>query len=213
MMPFFDVCGSGFLELMEQRLRGEKDVLVWPRQVRDLLRPYLTKGMTILEAGCCLGTAYYAFEATDVKYIGVDNEPKYLQVANEWYRDNPNVSFVECDITKGPLPPADAVICSATLEHCRGFQPAIAHMADAAKRFIILRTFLGDEEDIAYKIMPSGERLYVNQYAFRDIFGYLAGKGFLVRVYRDKWTDSIPQLQNDVVRTFYVVVGERIIDE
>jgi len=208
-MPFDDLYGPGYLEIMKRRLRGEFEELVWPRQVRDLVRPHLREGTTILEVGCCVGTAYRAFEATGVKYIGLDYEPKYLRIAKKWYQDNPDVSFIEHDITKGPSPQvADIVICSAMLEHCSGFQLALRYMTDAVKRFIILRTFLGEKEDIAYNIASNKELAYVNQYAFQDILGYLAGRGFAVTVHRDRYTQSIPQLQNGVIRTFYIVFGE-----
>jgi len=212
-MPFDDLLGSGYLETMKRRLRGETEELVWPRQVRDLLKPHLQKGTTVLEAGCCLGTAYRAFEATDIEYIGLDFEPKYLEVAKEWYQGNPNVSFIEHDIAKGPLPlMADIVICSATLEHCISFQPALKHLADAAKHILVLRTFLGDEEDIAYNL-ANGKRFHTNQYAFRDILGYLWGKGFAINIYRDKYTDSVPQFQNKMVRTCYIIRAEKRVNE
>jgi len=209
-MPFDALLGAGYLEAMKKRLRGEAEELAWPRQVRDLLRPYLKKDVRLLEAGCCVGTAYRAFEGTGVSYIGVDNEPKYLAVAEAWYADNPNVGFLYCDFAKWRLPlMVDIVICSAALEHCLGFQPALRHLADATRKVLVLRTFLGAEEEIAYNLTDSGERFYTNQYAFRDVLGYLAGKGFAVNVHRDRYTDSIPQLQNGVVRTFYIVFAER----
>lgn len=210
-MPFHDMLGAGYLALMKQRLRGEREVLVWPRQVRDLLRPHLQKGTLLLEVGCCVGTAYQAFEGTGISYIGLDNEPKYLAVAKQWYGSDPRATFVEHDFTKRPLPAApDIVICSATLEHCLGFQPGLKYLAEGAGHILVLRTFLGHQEQIAYRITATGERFHVNRYAFRDVLGYLAGKGFAVKVHRDRHTDSIPQFLDGWMRTFYVIFAERV---
>lgn len=101
------------------------------------------------------------------------------------------------------------------LEHCPGLMPALQHLVDGAKRILMLRTFLGNVEHIHTIPSPVPEyrdtrRKYNNQYAFEDVLGYIEGKGFKTRVYRDEYTDSIPQFVDGVMRTFYFVYGEKL---
>ena len=53
-------------------------------------------------------------------------------------------------------------------------------------------------------------RKHTNQYAFKDVLGYIESRGFKTRTYRDQYTDSIPQYVDGAVRTFCVVYSEKI---
>lgn len=114
-----------------------------------------------------------------------------------------------------PSKTAEIVIRSATLEHYPYLMPALQHMVDGTERIIVLRTFLRDVEDILTIPSPvlqyrDTHRKYSNQYSFKDVLGYIESRGFKTRVYRDEYTDSMPQFVDGVVRTFYVVYAEKL---
>jgi len=92
--------------------------------------------------------------------------------------------------------------------------PALQHLVDGVERILMLRTFLGDVEHI-YSIpspVPEYRDMYLkhsNQYSFKDILGYIEDRGLKTKLYRDEYTDSIPQLVDGVMRTFFVVYAEK----
>ena len=216
-MSFTEITGPEYTDLLLKRLQGKEPELTWLRQFRDILRPNLHPGVTILDVGCAVGYAYNSFKEFDVVYTGLDIEQEYLNIAAQWFSDIHKSHFIHHDINVAPLPiSTDIVICSAILEHCTGLMPALQHLVDGVSKVLMLRTFLGDVEHIYSKpsVVPEYTdtyQKYSNQYAFKDVLGHIESRGFKTRVYRDAYTDSMPQfIEGDgVVRTFYVVHAER----
>lgn len=217
-MGFFEITGDAYLDLMRQRLTGDLPELTWLQQVRDVLTPDLTAGASILDVGCGTGYAYRSFERFGVSYCGIDIEERFLAIARDWFRDNPAVSFGQHDITRAPSPvSADVVICSATLEHAPALMPSLEHLAQAAGKVLVLRTFLGEDEELVRLPSPVPEFRdtmfkHSNQYAFGDVLRALHDLGFTIRVQPDRYTQSMPELVDGLVRRFYVVVARRPAD-
>ena len=214
-MSFTEITGSAYTELLRKRLAGEVPELTWLQQFRDVLRPQLREGVSLLDVGCATGYAYRAFEGFGISYTGLEFESAYLEIAREWFAGAERVEFIEHDIVEAPPPKTAAiVISSAMLEHLPAHMPALKHLADGARKTLLLRTFLGDSEQIHSVPSPVSEyrtthRKYNNRYSFRAVLGYLESLGFRTRVLRDRYTDSAPQWVDGVVRTFYVVEAQR----
>lgn len=214
-MSFTEITGPEYTEDLLKRLRGEVPELTWLKQFRNILVPNLYPGVTLLDIGCATGYAYNSFREFGVVYTGLDIEAEYLEVAKRWFCDIPEVNFIQHAVTaSAPPQTAEIVICSAMLEHCPCLMPALQHLVDAANRILILRTWLGEVEHIYSIPSPvaqykSTHRKHDNQYSFKDVLGYIQGRGFKTRVYRDEYTDSMPQFLDGVVRTFYIVRAEK----
>jgi len=93
--------------------------------------------------------------------------------------------------------------------------PVLKHITDATGKVLLLRTFLGEKEEIYTIPSPvfnykDTHIKYTNQYAFRDVLGCIESWGFKTRLYRDEYTDSIPRLVDGAMRTFYVVFAQRL---
>ena len=214
-MSFTEITGPEYTQLLLKRLRGEVPELTWLRQFREILKPNLQPGVTILDVGCATGYAYNSFKEFGAAYTGLEFETEYLKIAREWFADAPEAEFLQHDLVKGPLPkPAEIVITSATLEHLPSLKPALQHLADAAQRILMLRASLGEHEEIHTIPSPVPEyrdscRKHNNQYSFKDVLAYLQEKGFRTRLYRDNYTDSLPGCVDGTVRTFYIVYAEK----
>lgn len=196
------------MDVYEERLQGEE--LVWLRQFRRLLKPYLHPGVTMLDVGCATGYAYESFRRYGITYTGIDFNPQRIAVAKKWFGSE---RFFVHDINEPLVLRADMVICDAMLEHMRDYQPALGNMAEAANKILLLRTFLGDKQEKAWAdsipMPPRMEGSPINQYAFRDVLGYLERTGFNTKVHRCEYTGSLPVYKHGVVRRHYVVMAVR----
>ena len=214
-MGFIEITGPDYTELLLKRLQGKVPELTWLKQFRNILQPKLRRGVTMLDIGCATGYAYNSFKEFGIVYTGLDIEPEYLKVAAQWFSGITEVNFIRHDITiSAPPKTAEIVICSAMLEHCPCLEPTLGNLVSGAERTLMLRTFLGAVEHIHCIPSPVPEhrdthQKYNNQYSFKDVLGYIEGRGFNTRVYRDQYTDSMPQFVDGVERTFYIVYGEK----
>lgn len=191
-----------------ERLQG-KSALVWPKQARRILMPFLHSRVTIVDAGCATGYAYNAFADFDPFYTGIEFAPERLEAAKSWHASNPRVKFLEHDFVLAPIPTSgETVLCSATLEHCPTLMPALEHLALATEKVLYLRTFLGNTEILAKS--PKIPNLYINQYAISDVLIYLNQRGFKTQMYRDEYTRSLPYYISGVVRCFYIILATRV---
>ena len=219
-MSFFEITGEDYLNLLTRRLRGELGELVWLQQCRELMAPHLPGQPSILDIGCATGYAYNSFKQLNPRYLGIDVEEKFLEIARAYFPKDPNIAFLYHDIHSAPLspklsPPADLVICSAIIEHFPSLFPALQNIAATVGRYLFLRTFLSENEQIHSIPSPVSEfaathRKFSNSYSLNSVLSYLAQNGFKVKTVRDRYTDSMPYWIDDAVRIFYIVIAERI---
>lgn len=217
-MTFVEITGTNYTNLLRRRLTGELPELTWLQQFRDLLAPHLQEGVSLLDLGCATGYAYKSFQEFGIRYTGLDFENAYLGIARDYFAGNKNCNFLQHNIMDEPSPvKADIAICSATLEHAPSLLPALQYMADAARKVFVLRTFLGQGEEIVK--LPSPVREFRdtafkhnNQYSFAGILQALHKRNFKTTVHPDRFTQSMPHLVDGLARTFYVLVAERPAD-
>lgn len=101
-MSFTEITGPEYTELLLKRLRGEVPELTWLKQFRNILRPHLRPGVTLLDIGCATGYANNSFREFGAVYTGLDVEPEYLKIAAQWFFDIPGADFLQYDITTSP---------------------------------------------------------------------------------------------------------------
>jgi SAM-dependent methyltransferase len=192
--------GNGYLEYVKHRLYNE--VSVWPQQVSEILFPEpLTEERTLVEAGCCVGIAYKTFKRPHLHYIGLDFMEEYVEAARDYFGDD--AEFRVHDLHQ-PFIRGDFVVCSACLEHVTEPYRVLQNLMDATREHLVIRTFLGEKQHIYVGHVG----LHVNQYSFDSLLGMLA-PDFKTKVYRDRYTDSIPQYEHGVIRTFYIISARR----
>jgi len=214
-MSFIPVAGTDYIDVARRRLSGKDGELTWLRQFREILRPQLGPGVTIVDIGCSTAYAYRSFADFGVRYIGVDFEPAFLEVAAEHHAGNPDVTLLRHDITAAPADVSgDIVISSAMLEHCPSLSPALENMAAAARQTLLLRTFFAEQEVIESYVAPvpgndDGALKFANAYAFVDVRARLAACGFGTDFLDDAYTGSRPRVVQERTRTFHIARAER----
>lgn len=211
-MAFEKITQPGYLDLLVRRLNDDTP-LAWLAQARELLEGEIGPHCTLLDIGCATGYAAKVFH--DLRYHGVDIEERYLEVARKYFAGRDRVSFELRDLMREPLDRRmDLVILNAVLEHCPSINPALENVLESTGRTLLLRTFLGDRQEIHSVPSPNpafsdSVRKFSNQYAFADVFQTLARHGFAGTVHRDRYTDSMPRYVDGGVRTFYFVKAVR----
>ncbi len=213
---FVEVTEEGYTDLLIRRLKGEEAELTFVQQFRGLLAADLRPGASLLDVGCATGYAYHGFRAAGVACTCIDIEERYLAIARDWFAGQPEAEFANHDITAGPYDGSfDMVICNAVLDHLPSLEPALTNMAASAGGTFILRTFLGEREEIFTRAAPNpryaaSHRKYSNQYAFRDVLASLAKAGLKSEVVRDRHTDSLPRWVDGVAHAFFIVQARRV---
>ncbi len=214
-MSFIPIAGTNYTDIARRRLTGEIAELTWLQQFRDLLRPHLRPGMVVADFGCSTGYAYTSLAEFDIRYVGIDFEPAYLAIGHDYFAGNPNVSFRQHDITSEPIDlRADAVICSAMLEHCPALEPALTNIANVADRLFLLRTFMGPEEIIESYVAPvegndEGAIKHSNVYDRDGLVRRLSDLGFDAHVIADRYTGSERRSVQGRDRAFHVLQAKR----
>ena len=213
---FYEITGDSYLNDMNTRLLGNLD-LIWIKQFRKVILPYLSESTTILDLGCGSGYLYKYFHDLNINYIGIDGEERLLNIGKSHFKDNKKVKFYLHDIQE-KFPDyfhekVDITVCSATLEHLPNIYPTIEYISKLTNKYLYIRTFLGETSQLYSQPSPVAEyskqfRKHINQYSFDDLFYYLREFGFNVKVLRDEYTDSMPYDVNGVCRCMYILFAE-----
>jgi len=210
-MAFEKVTEEGYIDLLTRRLHQETP-LSWLQQAREILETDIPNAHTIIDIGCATGYAAKVFPEMD--YLGIDLEERYLEIAKQYFGNNPHVRFLNHDIGRAPTKSADIVLLNAVLEHCPSLSPALDNLLKCARKIVLLRVWLGEHEQIHTIPAPKEEfahstRKFSNQYAFIDVFRILERHGFGGKLIRDRYTDSVPYYVDGVMRAFYFVKATR----
>lgn len=201
----------------KKRIEDCENHKVWLGQLKKLILQFLDNKTTLLEVGCAKGDAYNFFKEFNITYTGIDCDADYINRAKEKHLDTIGTSFINHDISIAPLPSAaQIVVCSSTLEFLPSLFPALQHITDSCSKILVLRTFLGIEEKITNICSgqltgpyPQGKTKNINQYAFKDILGFLAKEGFKTNILCDEATFSVPQNLSGVSRNYYIVYSKK----
>ena len=212
---FAPAADPDYFDVLLRRVNEDQPELTFLAQFRELFGDRLVPDVSLLDIGCATGYGYRSFQAAGVRYLGIDIDDTYLKAAADHFADEANAEFTHHDILQAPyVPRANLVICDALLEHLPALEPGLTNIAESCAGVLLLRTFLGPEEELYDRAAPNPSfqdthRKYSNQYAVADICARLSELGFSVEVIRDLHTESLPRLVDGVFRCFYVVRARR----
>lgn len=207
---------SEYLEMCIERVK--KIDLVWVEQILDIIYNEIefSRHLDLNDVGCNLGQFWKGLKnhrsglQKIIKYYGYGSEKIYLDKIKEIFPEiYKNLSNIDINIDQ--LPECDISMCSATLEHLNYLQPGLNNILESTKQLVLLRTFLGEVPIKAIR-MKEGAKTYYNihQFSFNEIFLAFEKKGFITKVIRDEYTDSMPNyIGNGIIRTFYIIKGTK----
>ena len=90
-------------------------------------------------------------DLSGIRYIGGDIVPEIVARNTALYAAPHGMrSFLELDLTRGPLPAADAVLCRDCLVHlsCENIERALAAIEASGARWLLTTTFTGIERNV-----------------------------------------------------------------
>ena len=190
---------QSLFDLYAQRARGELSEMTCHKQAAELLAPHVTTGMTVLDAGCGSGYFYHSLveRGLPVVYHGLDYTESFIEIGRA---NLPAEARAEERLRLGSIEDLtgryDVVFCINTLFCLPDYHQGLERLAEAADRFLIIRTTLGERTEIRYEtddyLDPGFEDLkaYFNIWDMREIMDYLAGLGFEVRRVVDERTND-----------------------
>lgn len=138
----------------EETVSGPGSTLEYTAAFRDdlahLLREIGTR--TLLDVPCgdfnWMGEVVRGIERRIERYIGADVVPGLIQ-QNQLRHADPARTFLHLDITAGPLPPADVILCRDCLVHfsLADVQSALRCIQESGAAWLITTTFTGPREN------------------------------------------------------------------
>ena len=209
---FQETQDADYLATVEGRVR--KDYLTWCEQFLDLIEASNTvfAGQTINDVGCCAGQFYKSLKRRGLPliYRGFDIEPAYLSIATAVFPELADSLHLR-DIETEALPPAGLTVVSATLEHLKKPDDAVARLLDGTQSLAIFRTFLGETAFEQWRHKPNAAKPYRIRQFERDAFvNNIEARGFRATIVEDRYTQSRPcEIDDGIVRAQFVVVAMR----
>ena len=187
---------SDYLDLSVNRLSSP--ILIWVSQITDIINRNIKNSgnseIEINDIGCNVGHFYRNINEVNckVKYTGFDISETYLEIGRSHFPEasfvnedvggkNFNTSKYECDIS----------VISATLEHIEDYETFLKNIFDSTRLFVILRTFVGEENLKEYCLKPGASQSYlIRQFNLNNLENKSFNLDWETEVIQDKATES-----------------------
>ena len=188
-------------ELYARRCRREVEEMTAHRQAMRLLAPHVSRGDTLLDAGCGSGYLFHSLAGLPepVEYYGIDCSPSLLAIGREFLPTYglPADRLIELRL-EDLRAQIDHVICINVLSNIDNYHRPLERLLLAARRTVILRESVGESSLYSYVVDryldPGVElRVHVNRYSRAELVAFIEGYGFDVRVHTDEHSGGQPQ--------------------
>jgi SAM-dependent methyltransferase len=185
-------------ELYARRCRREAEEMTSHRQAIRLL---VSRGDTVLDAGCGSGYLFHSLAAlpVPVEYYGIDCSPSLLAVGRELLPRHGLAADRLIELRLEDLRAAvDHVVCINVLSNIDNYHRPLERLLLAARRSVILRESIGDSSNYSYVVdhyLDPGVqlRVHVNRYARAELVAFIERYGFEVRIHSDEHSGGQPQ--------------------
>tara|TARA_B100000674_G_C37936234_1_gene960424 strand:+ start:663 stop:1217 length:555 start_codon:yes stop_codon:yes gene_type:complete len=174
---------------------------------------------SINDIGCNHGQLYKELKREKLSdtwdYLGFDYDEYYLACAKEHFEHDVH-RFKRLDIEKEVPRKAEATICSATFEHLDNPKQALRNMILSTRRYLILRTFVGETDlfEEAKKSMGVDQEYNINQFGLFSLTERFLSNGFSLKCLPDHATNMSEVKEvlegSGIKRKMVVLLAERM---
>jgi len=129
--------------------------------------PHMQPGDSILDAGCG-GGHYLPSLARDLgfpfTYKGTDLTPGYIELANKAFAGKEGISFEVANLFDLPFDEKsfDVSMCNNVFLHLRAIEHPLKELCRVTKRFVLIRTMVGDRSFIIQEVREDGDEFDAN---------------------------------------------------
>lgn len=187
-------------DLYRRRCRLEAEEMTCAAQAAELLQQHVTRGETLLDAGCGSGYFYHSLKSRDipVEYYGVDGSKSLIGIGRECLPahglDPSRLMVMRLEDMSGSV---DHVLCMNVLSNIDNFHRPLERFFQMARKTVILRESVGETSDYRYVVdqyLDKAElRVHVNRYACADIIELADDHDFDVEFVTDERTGGNPE--------------------
>ena len=176
-----------YRELFKLRAEGKLGNMECTKRLFDILKPLFSERMSILDVSCGVGHYFRKVkELGTINYLGVDLDAKAIEIANEVWKDYPNVSFKVMNASKLELEnnSYDIVYCYNLLLHLKDYKDVLKELLRVSGKHVIVRSLFDDEycttkheASVDYRNVYSDGFFFYNTYARDDVRNFLNNLG------------------------------------
>lgn len=135
--------------LLFKRATGQLPEMESSKAVARIVKRLLPPGGTILDAGCGAGHYLRSLKreiAAPFRYTGLDSTRRYIELAREAWREEPEADFHLGDIFALPFADAhfDVVISCNVFLHLPSIKTPLRELVRVARRHVLVRTLVGE---------------------------------------------------------------------
>lgn len=147
-------------EIFSKRARMELPEMESAKATVRQLSKIIRHGDSMLDVGCGAGHYYTSFKNrlnVPFTYTGVDATKYYVELARATFKDDQDASFSIGDVHALPFVDNhfDLVVCTNLLLHLPGIEKPILELCRVAKRYVVIRTLIGNRSFIVKEVKPS----------------------------------------------------------
>lgn len=210
-------CSASVLEAYRARLRGEVEEPVYLDQAVELIKPFVHRDCSLLDAGCGVGQFYGSLMRRNitVDYFGLDSTKAFVDAGKAELQamgQNPDrLLHGRIEDLSGEV---DIAVCLNVLSNIDNFHRPLERLLDVASRAVLIRESIGDTSEYRYVVdryldVSVDRWVYVNRYAKNDLEELARSFGYRTTFVTDRYSNCKPTLVIDEPHYWTFAVFEK----
>ena len=138
-----------YADVFRKRAIGELPQMESGKAAASFLKDEIREGDKLLDVGCGAGhylRSIHERVSASFQYVGVDATERFVDAANEAWKNDAASTFRQGDIYELPFETDqfDIVMCNNVLLHLPSIAGPVGELVRVCKRFLLIRTLIGE---------------------------------------------------------------------